>query len=88
MAAARGDLVSGLTPFNQNLDSLLGSATDMTATLAQLDAQVRAQAAIVAYVDDFMLMFYLTLAAIPLVFLLRRPGAPAGNGVAAAAAME
>ncbi|MCB1371743.1 MAG: hypothetical protein KDJ83_12700, partial [Rhodobacteraceae bacterium] len=88
MAAARGDLVSGLTPFNQNLDSLLGGSTDIAATLAQLEAQLRAQAAIVAYIDDFMLMFYLTLAAIPLVFLLRRPGAPARSGETPAAAME
>ena len=88
MAAARGDLVSGLTPFNQNLDSLLGGSTDIAATLAQLEAQLRAQAAIVAYIDYFMLMFYLTLAAIPLVFLLRRPGAPARSGETPAAAME
>ena len=32
------------------------SSTDITATLAQLNAQVQAQAAMIAYVDDFMLM--------------------------------
>jgi DHA2 family multidrug resistance protein len=82
--AARSDLVSKLTPFSQNLDALFGSSTDVTSTLVQLNAEVQAQAAMVAYVDDFMLMFYLTLAAIPLIFLLRKAGAPAAGGHAAA----
>jgi DHA2 family multidrug resistance protein len=86
MVAARSDLVSKLTPYNPNLDALLGSSTDLTATLAQLNAQVQAQAAMVGYIDDFMLMFWLTLAAIPLVLLLRKPGTPTGGH--AAAAME
>ena len=85
MVAARSDLVSKLTPYNPNLDALLGSSTDITATLAQLNAQVQAQAAMIAYVDDFMLMFWLTLAAIPLILLLRKPGAPVAGGHAAAA---
>jgi DHA2 family multidrug resistance protein len=84
MAAARTGLVSHLTPYDQNLDSLLGSAADATTTLAQLSGQVQAQAAMIAYIDDFMLMFWLTLAAIPLILLLRRPGAPAGGGEPAA----
>jgi DHA2 family multidrug resistance protein len=84
MAAARTGLVSHLTPYDQNLDSLLGSAADATTTLAQLCGQVQAQAAMIAYIDDFMLMFWLTLAAIPLILLLRRPGAPAGGGEPAA----
>ncbi len=85
MVAARSDLVSKLTPYNPNLDALLGSSTDITATLAQLNAQVQAQAAMIAYVDDFMLMFWLTLAAIPLILLLRKPGTPVAGGHAAAA---
>lgn len=88
MAAARSDLVAKLSPFNQNLDGLLGSAADLPTTLAQLNAQVQVQAAMVAYVDDFLLMFWLTLAAIPLIFLLRRPAPRAGAPAAAAAAME
>ena len=43
MVAARSDLVSKLTLYNPNLDALLGSSTDITATLAQLNAQVQAQ---------------------------------------------
>ena len=41
----------------------------------------------IGYIDDFKLMMFLTLAAIPLVFLLRKPGAPAAGG-APAPAME
>jgi DHA2 family multidrug resistance protein len=85
MVAARSELVSKLTPYSPNLDSLLGSSTELTTTLAQLNAQVQAQAAMVAYIDDFMLMFYLTLAAIPLILLLRRPGAPVVGGPGAPA---
>jgi DHA2 family multidrug resistance protein len=85
IVAARSDLVSRLTPFNPNLDSLLGPSSDLATTLAQLNAQVQVQAAMVAYIDDFKLMMYLTLAAIPLIFLLRKPDArPAGGPPAAA----
>ena len=87
MVAARSDLVSKLTPYSQNLDSLLGGSTDLTGTLAQLNAQVQTQAAMIAYIDDFKLMMFLTLAAIPLIFLLRKPGSPAAAG-APAPAME
>jgi DHA2 family multidrug resistance protein len=41
--------------------------------LAGLDAEVNRQAAMVSYVDVFHLMFLTTLAAIPLVLLLRKP---------------
>ena len=80
MVAARSDLVSKLTPFSPNLDALLGSSTDVTSTLTQLNAQVQTQAAMIGYIDDFKLMMYLTLAAIPLIFLLRKPGAQPGDG--------
>jgi DHA2 family multidrug resistance protein len=90
MVAARSDIVSQLTAANPNLDGYFAAAGGETATsLAQLGNLVQAQAAMIAYIDDFMLMFWLTLASIPLILLLRRPGAPAGDGGAhAAAAME
>jgi len=43
------------------------------AALRMLDAEVNRQAAMVAYVDDFYLMMWLTLAIIPLVLFLRKP---------------
>lgn len=43
-----------------------------------LDNEVNRQAAMIAYVDDFYLMMWLALAAIPLVFVMRKAGPPAG----------
>jgi DHA2 family multidrug resistance protein len=45
--------------------------------LRLLDAEVNRQAAMVAYIDDFYLMFWLTLLTTPIVLLMRRarPGA-------------
>ena len=78
-AVARSDLASKLTPFNPNLDPLLATATDPTTVLAQLSAQVQAQAAMIGYIDDFRLMMFVSLAIIPLVLLLRRSGPAAGG---------
>ena len=46
--------------------------------LALANAEITRQAAFIAYLDDFYIMMWLTLAAIPLVLLLRpaRPAAP------------
>jgi DHA2 family multidrug resistance protein len=46
-------------------------------TLAGLNATVTEQAAMIAYNNDFKLMMLLSLAAIPLVFLLRKGGGSA-----------
>jgi len=54
--------------------------------VAALNQAVTAQAAMVAYIDDFYLMLLLTLLALPLLLLVRKPrAAPAG---AANVAME
>ncbi len=46
---------------------------------AALDLVIQKQAAIISYIDDFKLMMILSLAAVPLVLLLRRVAAPAGD---------
>jgi MFS transporter, DHA2 family, multidrug resistance protein len=46
---------------------------------AALDQVVQMQAAIISYIDDFKLMMILSLAAIPLVLLLRRAETPGGS---------
>jgi DHA2 family multidrug resistance protein len=51
-----------------------GGAPATSAALAGLDARVNAQAEMIAYNDDFRLMMLLTLAAIPLIALLRSGG--------------
>ncbi len=42
------------------------------AALRMVDAEVNRQAAMIGYVNDFWLMMWLTLAAVPLALLLRR----------------
>jgi MFS transporter, DHA2 family, multidrug resistance protein len=69
-------LASNISPFNPvlrgpamppdwSLDSVHG--------LAALNAEITRQAATIAYLDDFRLMMYVMLIAVPLVVLLRRP---------------
>jgi DHA2 family multidrug resistance protein len=54
-----------------------GGGSPSLRTLAELNATVTEQAAMIAYNDDFKLMMVLSLAAIPLVLLLRKGGTPA-----------
>jgi DHA2 family multidrug resistance protein len=82
----RAELGTRLTEFNGNLDRLLGMGQDPMATMAMLSGEVQRQAAMVAYVDDFRLMMFVTIAAIPLLALLRAPGARRPAEPAAAAA--
>jgi len=53
---------------------------------AALDQMIQMQAAIISYIDDFKLMMILSLAAIPLVLLLR--SAPSADGNDHAMVME
>jgi DHA2 family multidrug resistance protein len=46
---------------------------------AMLDQMIQTQASIISYIDDFKLMMVLSLAAIPLVLLLRHAPAPSGS---------
>ncbi len=79
------ELSAGLTPFNQTLaTSSPGAVAGNPQALAQLDALVNQQALMISYVDDFKLMMIVTLAAIPLALLLRKPRAMAGGAPAAA----
>jgi DHA2 family multidrug resistance protein len=58
--------------------SLLGGLGSLgNSAISMLDAEVNRQALMIAYLDDFKLMMLVTLAALPLVWLLRRarPGA-------------
>lgn len=51
--------------------SALGELSDAAMTMA--DAMVNKQAAMIAYLDDFYLMSWISFAAIPLVLLLQKP---------------
>ena len=69
-------LTERLTPFNfaLQLPWLSGGLTLSTGPGRQaLDGIVTQQAAIMAYSNDFLLMTFVSLAAFPLLFLIRRP---------------
>jgi DHA2 family multidrug resistance protein len=46
--------------------------------MAIVNAEITRQAMMVAYIDDFWLMMWITLAAAPLTLLMRKNRAPAG----------
>jgi MFS transporter, DHA2 family, multidrug resistance protein len=70
-------LAEHVTPFSDGLTSSLSAGLPTVTRLAQLDAVVTQQAAMIAYNNDFKLMLILTVMAIPLVALLRPPRAAA-----------
>ena len=82
-------LSESVTPFNPML-----RAPDVTAIwniatptgLAALDGEINRQSISIAFVNDFKLMMFVTLAAIPLVFFLRKPRAAAAPALRAAPA--
>ncbi|HEU4651180.1 MAG TPA: DHA2 family efflux MFS transporter permease subunit [Croceibacterium sp.] len=49
------------------------------AGLGMLDAMVTRQAMMVAYIDDYWLMMWLSLAAVPMVLIMRKSGVPAAR---------
>ncbi|TPE53424.1 DHA2 family efflux MFS transporter permease subunit [Maribrevibacterium harenarium] len=65
-----------ISPFNFGLDVLPSSAGISVKSeygLAMLDSMVNQQAATLAYLQDFRLMMWVTIAAMPLVFFLSNP---------------
>lgn len=81
-----------LNPFRGALHSLpwpAGIEPGSTTALALLNSELTRQAAVIAYLDDFRLMMWVTLAAIPLLLLLRRADRLAAAAAGAShAAME
>jgi DHA2 family multidrug resistance protein len=65
-------LVGHLTPYSALMREQMPQGIANVRQLAALNAQVTQQAAMVAYDDNFKLMMWLALAAIPAVLLLRR----------------
>lgn len=73
-------LAEHVTPFNPALDALAADGraigilgSEGAQALGLLNAEITRQAAMIAYLDDFKLMMFVTLAAIPMLLLLRRP---------------
>ncbi|MDQ6436127.1 DHA2 family efflux MFS transporter permease subunit [Mesorhizobium sp. LHD-90] len=84
------ELSAGITPFNPMLKALSPAAANGDpAALMQIDRLVNVQAMLISYVNDFKLMMLVTLCAIPLALLLRKPKtAPAGAEAPPAAHMD
>lgn len=79
------ELISAITPFNPSLWATSPAAAGGDpAALSQLNGLVTQQALMISYIDDFKLMMIVTLCAMPLVFLLRRPRVQAMAGAPAA----
>ena len=89
---ARSSLIEHVRPDNPALQMAhatgAGWSFDSAAGLAAMVGQVERQAAMVAYVADFRLMLVITLAAMPLLLLMRAPARRAGAQSAAAHAVE
>jgi DHA2 family multidrug resistance protein len=73
-AQAHAQLAAVVSPGNQGLINLPPFLSPETAGgLAVLNAEVSRQAALIGYVGDFSIMMVVTLLAIPLLLLIRRP---------------
>jgi DHA2 family multidrug resistance protein len=62
---------ASMPPLDPAMLSLLGSGGH--ALLAMIDAEINRQAAMIAYINDFYLMMIVTVAALPLVLLMKKP---------------
>lgn len=72
------ELGAAVSPFNAALRLLSPAAAQGNgAALLQIDAMVNKQALMIAYIDDFKLMMIVTMFAVPLALLLRRPATAA-----------
>jgi DHA2 family multidrug resistance protein len=71
---AHASLAQHVTPFNPLMHAQFPGGVPTLQRLSALNAQVTEQAAMIAYNDNFKLMFWLSLAAIPLLLLLRKGG--------------
>lgn len=86
---AHADIASNVTAstipsMDPGLLERIGQQGDIA--LAVINAEVTRQAVFIAYLDDFWLMMWITLAALPLMLLLRKADAPQGGPAAHAIA--
>ncbi len=73
-----------IAPFPGDMNSAFAPFSGMV--LGTVDAMVNQQAAMIAYLDDFLIMSFGCLAAIPLLLLVKPGSPPKGQNAAAAAA--
>lgn len=77
MQVSHADIGAGLTPFSTPwADSGVAAMLGGDVVTAAIDGAVNAQAAMIAYVDVFYLLFWVTAAMMPLVLFLKKPAGP------------
>ena len=74
---ARSELAPSISMLNPAWTAVVGSGAQGAATLALWDNELTRQAAMIAYLNDFHLLMFVVLAAIPLLVLLKPPPAMA-----------
>ena len=72
-SVSHADLAAHVNPSNPVVASQLGQTLSSASGLDVLNGEITRQAAMVAYVDDFWLMVFITLACMPLLLLMRTP---------------
>lgn len=82
------NIQAGHEELGSNITAASGNLVDVStidrfqalgdSAMVLIDAEVNRQAAMIAYVDDYWLMMWITLAAAPLTLLMRKNRAPAG----------
>ncbi|WP_378943335.1 DHA2 family efflux MFS transporter permease subunit [Mesorhizobium sp. ANAO-SY3R2] len=78
------ELSTNITPYNPNLLAMSpGAAAGNPTALSQIDGLVNIQSLMISYINDFKLMMIVTLCAIPLALLLRKPKAQITGGAPA-----
>ncbi len=83
MQTSHADIAANVTSYNVPAIDPAASAAQLgdlgQAALTMLNGEVTRQAAMVAYLDNFYMMFWLLLLIAPLSFLLKRPVLPTGE---------
>lgn len=79
------ELTSTLSPTLPQVQAVLPAAQNLlgSSALGVLDGMVNIQALMISYLNNFVFMMWVTIAALPLVLLLKRPRHGGGPGTAA-----
>ena len=72
---SHANLAEHITPFNPAVQTMLAASPDPHLQLALLNESITQQAQMIAYLNDFKMMFVATLLVIPLLVLIRPPAA-------------
>jgi DHA2 family multidrug resistance protein len=72
-AIAHSGLAAHIGPANPVAAAALGSRLTAPGGLEALNGEITRQAAMIAYLDDFKLMIFITLACLPLLLMMRTP---------------